>query len=92
MRQFGAAGPGWSPPTIASVMEKLQSALQKSRIDRATARPGGLELSTGTGLYGACRSTQCCLAVWSRWVESITRLGGFRARSERPQRCPTLPK
>jgi hypothetical protein len=33
----------------------------------------------GTGLYGACRSTQCCLAVWSRWVESITRLGGFRA-------------
>jgi hypothetical protein len=36
----------------------------------------GLELSTGTGLYGACRSTQCCLAVWSRWVESSTRLGG----------------
>ena len=37
--------PAWSsrsvssPPTIASVMEKLQSALQKSRIDRATARP-----------------------------------------------------
>jgi len=30
---------GSSPPTIASVMEKLQSALQKSRIDRATARP-----------------------------------------------------
>ena len=22
---------------------------------------------------------QCCLAVWSRWVESSTRLGGFRA-------------
>jgi hypothetical protein len=30
-------------------------------------------------MYGACRSTQCCLAVWSRWVESSTRLGGFRA-------------
>ena len=28
---------GSSPPTIASVKEKLQSALQKSRIDRATA-------------------------------------------------------
>jgi hypothetical protein len=46
----------------------LQSALQKSRIDRATTRPTAereLELSTGTGLYGgACRSTlQCCLAV-----------------------------
>ena len=27
------------------------------------AARGGLELSTGTGLYGACRSTQCCLAV-----------------------------
>ena len=25
------------------------------------------------------RSTQCCLAVWSRWAESSTRLGGFRA-------------
>jgi len=27
---------------------------------------GGLELGTGTGPYGACRSTQCCLAVRSR--------------------------
>ena len=36
-------------------------------------------MGTGTGRYGACRSTQCCLAVWSRWVESSTRLGGFRA-------------
>ena len=73
---------GSSPPTIATVLEKLQSALQKSRIDRATtssAHRGGLALSTGTGLYGACRSTQGCLAVWSRWVESSTRLGGFRA-------------
>ena len=24
-------------------------------------------------------SEQCCLAVWSRWLESSTRLGGFRA-------------
>ena len=38
---------------------------------------GGLELGTGTGTYGACRSTQCCVAVWPRWVESSTRLGGF---------------
>ena len=30
---------GSSPPTIASGLEKLQSALQKSGIDRATARP-----------------------------------------------------
>ena len=44
----------------------IRSSHQKSRIDRATTRPahrGGLELSTGTGLYSACRSTQCCLAV-----------------------------
>jgi hypothetical protein len=36
-------------------------------------------LSSGTGQYGVCRSTQCCLAVWCRWVESSTRPGGFRA-------------
>jgi hypothetical protein len=42
-------------------------------------------LSTGTGLYGACRSTQCCLAVWTRWLESSTRLGGFRALKKTPE-------
>jgi hypothetical protein len=26
-----------------------------------------------------CRSTQCCVAVWSRWLESATRRVGFRA-------------
>ena len=36
-------------------------------------------MGTGTGPYGDCRSTQCCVAVWSRWLESATRLGGFRA-------------
>ena len=36
-------------------------------------------MGTGTGPYGACRSTQCCVAVWTRWVESSTRLDGFRA-------------
>jgi|SouAtlMetagenome_1021521.scaffolds.fasta_scaffold512152_1 hypothetical protein len=56
MPQLGAAGldDRSSPPTIATVLEKLQSALQKSRIDRASTRPtarGGLELSTGTGPY-----------------------------------------
>ena len=44
-----------------------------------SAHRGGLELSTGTGPYGACRSTQCCVAVWTTWAESSTRLGGFRA-------------
>ena len=42
MPQLGAAGPGCPrqhTPTIATVLEKLQSALQKSRIDRATTRP-----------------------------------------------------
>ena len=32
---------GSSPPTVASVLEKRQSALQKSRIDRTTTRPPG---------------------------------------------------
>ena len=52
---------------------------QKELWVNAKAHRGGLELGTGTGPYGACRSTQCCLAVWSRWVESSTRLGGFKA-------------
>jgi len=85
--------PAWSsragsPSTIATVLEKLQSALQKSRYrsHHHSAHRGGLELSNGTGLYGACRSTQCCLAVWSRWVESGTRLvGGFRALKKTPE-------
>ena len=36
-------------------------------------------MGTGTGPYGDCRSTQCCVAVWSRWLESATRRVGFRA-------------
>ena len=42
-------------------------------------------MGTGTGPYGACRSTQCCVAVWSRWVESSTRLGGFKALKKTPE-------
>ena len=57
----------------------IRSSEEQDRSHHHSAHRGGLELSTGTGLYGACRSTQCCLAVWSRWVESSTRLAGFRA-------------
>ena len=39
-----------SPPTIASVLKKRQSALQKSRIDRATAWPTGEGWSCALGL------------------------------------------
>ena len=49
-----------------------------------SAHRGGLELGTGTGTYGACRSTQCCVAMWPRWVESTTRLSGFRALKKTP--------
>ena len=69
MPQFGAAGPDRPhQQSLPCWSLKLQSALQKSRIDRATTRPTGegWRLSTGAGLYGACRSIQCCLAVWSR--------------------------
>ena len=42
MRQLVAAGPGHPRQQyIATALEKLQSALLKSRIDRATARPTG---------------------------------------------------
>ena len=57
----------------------IRSSEEQDRSRHHSAHRGRLELSTGTGLYGVCRSTQCCLAVWSRWVESSTRLGGFRA-------------
>ena len=81
MRQLGAAGPGCpcqqSLPRWRSFNPLSRRA--GSIAQHRSAHRGGLELSTGTGLYGACRSTQCCLAVWSRWVESSTRLGGFRA-------------
>ena len=72
---------GTTPPTIASSVAKPQSAPVKSWIDRTSTQPtaGGLELGTGTGPYGDCRSTQCCMAVWSRWLESATRRVGFRA-------------
>jgi len=103
MPQLGAAGPDRPrQQPLPWVQEKLQSALQKSRsgCDRSrhhSAHRGGLELSTGTGMYGACRSTQCCLAVWSRWVDSFPvrarPLGGFRALKKTPdERRPTLPK
>ena len=39
MPQLGAAGPDRPRQQSATVLEKLQSALQKSRIDRATTRP-----------------------------------------------------
>eukprot|EP00964_Phaeocystis_antarctica_P003696 scaffold1987_cov71-Phaeocystis_antarctica.AAC.1 len=46
----------------------------RSRCHSAPPRRAGVE-----HWDGACRSTQCCLAVWPRWVESSTRLGGFRS-------------
>ena len=63
----------------------IRSSEEQDRSRHHSPHRGGLELSTGSGLYGACRSTQCCLAVWSRWVESSTRLGGFIERSKRPK-------
>ena len=59
---------GTSQQAIASNVAKPQSAPVKSWIDRTSTQPtaGGLELGTGTGPYGGCRSNQCCVAVWSR--------------------------
>jgi hypothetical protein len=83
MPQLGVAGP--DRPRVAANNRyrageaSIRSSEEQDRSRHHSAHRGGLELSTGTGLYGACRSTQCCLAVWSKWVESSTRLGGFRA-------------
>ena len=94
MRQLGAAGPG--RPHQQS-LPRWRSFNPLSRRAGSIAPPlgpprRGLELSTGTGLYGACRSTQCCLAVCdlNKRVESSTRLGGFRAlqkTTEAPYQC-----
>ena len=75
MPQLEAAGPERPrQQSLPCAGEKLQSALQKSRIDRATTRPTGegrLELSTGTGLYGGVRVGRpsvvwlCGLDGWS---------------------------
>jgi len=40
-----------------------------------SAHRGGLELSTGTGFTVRVGRPS---VVWSRWVKSSTRLGGFR--------------
>ena len=68
MRQFGAAGPGHprqqSPERAGEA--SIRSPEEQDRSRHRSAHRGGLELSTGTGLYGVFRSTQCCLAVWSR--------------------------
>jgi hypothetical protein len=65
MPQLGAAGPDrprqQSLPCWTSFNPLFRRA--GSIAPHHSAHRGGLELSTGTGLYGACRSTQCCLAV-----------------------------
>ena len=104
MPQLGAAGPDRPrQQSLPCWSQKLQSALQKSRIDRATTRPTAPPGRAGVEHWdrwdGAVRcvsvdlrSTQCCLAVWSRWVESSTRLGGFIALKKTTEAPSTLPK
>ena len=57
----------------------IRSCEELDRSHLHLAHRGGPEVGTGTGPYGDCRSTQCCVAVWSRWLESATRRVGFRA-------------
>ena len=64
MRQLGAAGPGRPrQQSLPRWRSSIRSPEEQDRSRHRSAHRGGLELSTGTGLYGACRSTQCCLAV-----------------------------
>ena len=57
----------------------IRSCEELDRSHLHLAHRGGPEVGTGTGPYGDCRSDQCCVAVWSRWLESATRRLGFRA-------------
>jgi hypothetical protein len=97
-RSGSTAGPGqWLPSAINPLFRRAGSiAPPLGPPERA------LELSNGTGLYGACRSTQSvvCLALWScrcfmGGVHS-TRLSGFALeRSKRKKTAEaraTLPK
>jgi len=92
MPQLGAAGP--DRPRQQSLPcwgeASIRSSEEQDRSRHHSAHRGGLELSTGTGLHGECRSTQCCLAVWSIWVESSTRLGGFRALKKTTEASYTI--
>ena len=97
MRQLGAAGPDRPRQQSLACWRSVNPLSRRAgSIAPPLGPPGraGVEqdLSTGTGMYGACRSTQCCLAVWSRLVESSTRLGGFRALKKTSEARPTLPK
>ena len=53
-------------PGCQAQVKRWATSEEQDRSRHHSAHRGGLELSTGTGLYGACRSTQCCMAVWSR--------------------------
>ena len=88
MRQLGAAGPGRPRQQSPAGWRSFNPLCRRagSIVPPLGPHLGGLDLSTGTGLYGACRSTQCCLAVLSRSVESSTRQGGFRALRKTPDR------
>ena len=68
MRQLVAAGPHCLnlQNSLRLGEALIRSSEERDRSRCHSAHRGGLELSTGTGLYGACRSTQCYLAVWSR--------------------------
>ena len=76
MRQLGGEQQGRIVPANNRLYRageaSIRSSEEQDRSRHHSTHRGGLELGTGTGPYGACRSTQCCLAVWSRWVESST--------------------
>ena len=82
MPQLGAAGP--DRPHQHESLPCWRSFNPLFRRAGSIAPPLGPPRRAGVehwdaGLYGACRSIQCCLAVWFRWVEPSTRPGGFRA-------------
>ena len=91
MRQLGAAGPDRPRQQSLPCWRSFNPLFRRAGSIAPPLGPPGraVELSTGTGLYGACRSTQCCLAVWSMGGVQYTPRGGFIERSKRPQRRPT---
>ena len=81
MRQLVAAGPHRLSKQWLARWRSFNPLFRRAgsiEVPLSPPRRAGVE-HWDAGLYGACRSTQCCLAVWSKWVESSTRLGGVRA-------------
>ena len=71
MRQLGAAGPDRPRQQSLPCWRSFNPLFRRAgSIAPPLGPPRGAGVEHWDGAqYGVCRSTQCCLAVWSIWVE-----------------------